>query len=809
MTKTSLLETVSIAVLVGAVVSMGGLAHAEDAAADAAGEASPLYSVQEMVVISERDRAGLLETKPSDVLFGLNKPLLETPRSGTFVSDTTLDRYGIETVDELKATTPGTATASFFGVPGSLNVRGTLAETYFRGFKRVENRGTYPTLLGASSRVDIVRGPPTPNFGPGKVGGLLNFVPKTAKIDGGNGYIAEVAGEVDVTVGSYGKRNTSFQGGVPLEFGDVFGGVYVYGELEDSDSFYRGISPEHQMLQVATDLDFGEGLTTSFGGQYFNSEGYVQTPGWNRVTQELIDDGVYITGRDTTLVDLDGNGRLTPNELGGFGLSSFYFGGTPATDARFTLDTGIGTAEISERTVFVSDADFSDTSTLTLFGDLVKEVDNGSVKLQLFYDALDNQRFVSYGFPADYQADVFEGRLTYDFAFDPQKLPVAFNGSVGSSYRSYDATKRESFNSGRIALDRRDLIAGPTATDILDSPFSTEAVAGQTFETDVRSELENAGVFANIDTTFYDLVSVLVGARQDFYDVTTQDRGTLVFGTTDELSDREDAFTFNTSIMLMTPWGIRPYFTYAETTAVEIGQAGDVSPNLVQSGAWLSDGVLREGGIKFELLDAALTGAVVVYEQQRTQTDQFATVVGTIGQGVEAEVRYLASKNLSFTFAGNVQKTTIKGPDGSYYNLRPDQVGIAGVNGYGGTFATFAISGLPGRAGNYTNETIPESVVSFFGTYTTDEYDWGQAGFTAGATHTTKTGGRLTDSLELPAYTLFNASAYADFGTFQLDLNIDNVTDEKYFTPLADLFSEVGVLPGKGREVRLTAKYRF
>jgi iron complex outermembrane receptor protein len=94
------------------------------------------------VIVLARDKAGLLEKQPSTTVFGLEKPLLETPRSASFVSDITLERFGIETIDGLTAVSPGTYTASFYGVPGALNIRGTLAENYFRGFKRVENRGT-------------------------------------------------------------------------------------------------------------------------------------------------------------------------------------------------------------------------------------------------------------------------------------------------------------------------------------------------------------------------------------------------------------------------------------------------------------------------------------------------------------------------------------------------------------------------------------------------------------------------------------------------------------------------------------------
>ena len=69
------------------------------------------------IVVTARDRAGLLEREPSDTVFGLTRPLIETARSASFISDETLDRFGVQTVDRLTAVSPGTYTASFFGVP--------------------------------------------------------------------------------------------------------------------------------------------------------------------------------------------------------------------------------------------------------------------------------------------------------------------------------------------------------------------------------------------------------------------------------------------------------------------------------------------------------------------------------------------------------------------------------------------------------------------------------------------------------------------------------------------------------------------
>src|SRR5215469_13613256 len=133
-------------------------------------------AAQETVVVTG-DAVHLIDTAPDDTAFGIAKPLLETPRAITVVSDTTLERYGVQGVDDLTAITPNAYTASFYGVEGAVNLRGTLAESYFDGFKRAENRGTYATDLDDAAQIEILRGPPSAIYGPGKVGGMVNIVP--------------------------------------------------------------------------------------------------------------------------------------------------------------------------------------------------------------------------------------------------------------------------------------------------------------------------------------------------------------------------------------------------------------------------------------------------------------------------------------------------------------------------------------------------------------------------------------------------------------------------------------------------------
>ena len=110
---------------------------------------APSSTVSEVVVTA--DRAGLLEQRPNATALGLVKPLIDTPRSASLISDITIQRYGVRTINDLVAVSPSSYTASFYGVAGSLDVRGTLADNYFEGFRLIQNAGTYTTPIGARS----------------------------------------------------------------------------------------------------------------------------------------------------------------------------------------------------------------------------------------------------------------------------------------------------------------------------------------------------------------------------------------------------------------------------------------------------------------------------------------------------------------------------------------------------------------------------------------------------------------------------------------------------------------------------------
>ena len=765
--------------------------------------AAPSWAQDIEQVTVTGDVVHLLDTGANNAALGLDKPLIETPRAVTLVSDTTIARYGIEGVDDLTAITPSAYTASYYGVEGSVSLRGTLAENYFRGFKRAENRGTYETPLGDAAGIEILRGPPSAIYGAGKVGGLVNFLPKTA------GAADSFGGEVTVTTGAYSKRNATAQISTPIEIGDASGGLHAYGELDDSFSFYRGLHPSHQLLELTGTLALDDWrLAADY--MFYHSSGQVQTPGWNRLTQSLIDNGTYITGRNTSLKDADGNGRLTLNELGG---NPYFFDPafTPLAcagcqDAAHRLDTGVGTTHLDPRTIYIAKGvDFSDTSTHTAFAEAAHPLGTGTLRVQVFFDSLSNDRFVSYGFPGSYRTAIGEARARYDEKRDIGD--VKLQTVAGLSYRTVNAHGKESYNSGAIALDRRDISAGPAANDIIDSPFNADppGSVGLGWENDVRTNTADAGAFVTTDAQ-WNSFDVTLGGRYDAYHVRSTDVGVLAY---EPASGRGNAgrFSYSASLSYKTPFGLVPYATVAQNSAVEIGQASQVMTSLLANRDWLSNSFLDEVGVKFTALDDHLQGSLDWYVQNRTQLSQGAgsnSVIGTRAKGLELELRYVASANLSFTLAADLQHTTIKGPDHSFQYVPARTYGISPQNGFGGSYVVFDFSTL--RPGDYEDTLQPHAVISPYLTWTSDAGNWGGSLGGSYVGHTTQT---VPNPITFPSYVTLNASGFVQWDVWEADVNVNNLSNERYFTPGADTYANLSALPGIGRMWKVTFKRLF
>ena len=812
------------------------------------------------------DPVGLLEERSTDTIFGVNRALVETPRSVSIISDTTIDRYAIEDIDDFITTTPGTFGGSYFGVPGAVSVRGDLGDNYFRGFKRVTNNGFFPLPVGSSSRVEIVRGPTPAIYGAGRIGGLLNFHPKTAVSEGITTQDG-LTGGVSYTGGSFDKNQFTAELTIPFLVDGRESGLSIYAEYEDSEHFVRGREPQHELVQTSYTHDMGNGFSVELGGFYFNTEGYIQTAGQNRLTQEYIDNGTYTTGRDVDLVDLDGNGRITQNEADAaagtwfFGalscLSAFTefvsfspfscgtepFSGSPGD--VYDLDEGVGTAEISLRDQLVSPFDVGEARNFIVYFDLVKEFDNNSTaKFQVYYEDNNARQGTAHGFAGDHDVDVLELRASYDFGLTPTNW-AEMDFFLTASYRSYDSILKENFLSGYVVVDRVDLSVGTVGNDVFDTPFTNEPGGINTpWDTVMDSVWRDTGVALVADLKLWEDFGILFNGRYDYYDYHAIDTGTITFGPSlfTSVSGYEDAFSYSISgsfdigNALNLGGSIVPYITYADVYNPLINAAGGISVGTIESSTntILADSQLLEAGIKFELFDDTLFGSLAFYEQERSQLDILGNQLREESRGFEAELNWLITDNWTLTGASTVSEFKIKDPDpfncasgsgqGEFVNIQPTDPSIAfdfnfdgvpdpipsNVEGYGGIYRALNASCLPELADGYEKEGIPNQVHSLFLTYTSPETDYGTFGGTFGGTYVGETGTLpVANEVRFPDYLVFRLAAFAQYKNFSLIGTIDNLTDKRYFRSLQGTFQNVTVSPGEGRTWRLTASYDF
>lgn len=796
-------------------LGMTGVAVAQDEATE------DEEFVQETVVVT-----GSLRALPVDdvgSVFGFDKTIVEIPRSASTISSDQIERFGITDIYGLVAQAPGTFTNSFFGVGGALDIRGQAGETYFRGVRRLDNPGNYPTPIGASDRVDIVRGPASPIYGPSKSGGYMNFVPKTARLSSGQ-YADEASGQVRYTGGSWDKSVLAASITGPGQIGGQEFGYHLYAELEDSGSYYNNITTDQTILQAAFDTDLTDTVRIEFGGMYHDYDG-VQNGGWNRLTQDLVDNGTYITGTAQPL-DTDGDGQLSPFEFLAVGnFSPFFVPASAATDADFVdlpftaLDPAtVGTATLSRQDVLTGPDDTLENEMLTLYFDVIYENDNGlEIKNQMFYEGYENFNENDYGFSQFHDSWVFENKLVVSKEFELEFADIT--AQVSPSVRHTDFLHGDDFFFEYF--HRVDLTQGYDARS--NRLLSTEENAN--FSNYVTGEYTNYAIAALFDIETDIGLNFLLGIREDLVEAESTALADFEIFRDDDLSasDEENGTSWNVSISYEIPGtDIIPYVTAAEQTVVVAGQGAEISPEaLAQTDnnsptgegsdqAFLSATELFEVGVKGNFLDDTLYAAISYSEQERTDRNiQSITVNQDIQtKGIEAEMRWAVSDNFLVTAAYTsievVNLTVLEaGSQFSFLGI-DDLVNVDPALHLGGQ--PFGLVALAGTEDAATRAGIPENLWSLTGSY---EFDNGVS-ISGSVTDVEEVFSGQSQAVKLPGYTLVDLSASWEFDNWLLRGTIKNATDEEYFRAnFTELFGSTIVLPEPPRSVQASVIYKF
>lgn len=750
------------------------------------------------------DPVGVLPLESVDSVFGFGKKLGEIPRSVSVLGEDLMKFYGIEAATDVARVAPGTYTASIFGINGNVNVRGMNGDTYFRGVKRLENTQLFPSPITAMSRLDIVRGPPSPLYGPGKVGGYTNFVPKSARASTGK-YLRAPSGQIQLTAGSYDKKAASAEVGGPFSLRGKPGGYYAYVNAEDSDTYWDNVPFKQYIVQSSFDYEPTDAIRLEFG-QMYQFWGGTELAGWNRITQELIDTGTYNAGEMSVNMDRDGDGLISTAEVDAYGalLLTFPAGSTAADVAaalgeNWNIDPqSARTTKLSRRATAQTSEDDGEANVHLAYFDIVFRIPDGSTLVsKSYFETMDRFKWTrASAFGQDTHASVMEQKLLYEKALLPSSSRLRLNLGVSGMFRHYDAFNRTGSKYNDL-VNRADLSQPFSASNRFAVPNLEPDLAP--WNTGLHSIYNTVGFGSLLDATF-EKTNLVLGVRFDWVDIDSRipDYVLTTPGLRAKGEDEGPSWSVSASHELMK--GVRPYATYARQQTLIYGIDGGVGIAIVPNAFNTTE--LREAGIKASLFGDKLFAAIDAYRQtRRSFSGETTQVPSTMSRGWEVEVRWAPSRRFSLTAGGNWQKTT-------YVPLRPATTIVNPTffglpDGYYGGRLQVVLPGDPKFA---TRSGYPDRTFNLNGTCFVTR----NIALNISATSQSDVpSGRVMD-VTLPSALILGAAVVYDTQHFTVRVAANNLSNELYFIPNSpDITGEVIAIPAPERHYQTSVTFKF
>jgi len=799
-------------------------------------EASSITVLEKFIASESRVESSdtLLPTsRPVDSLYGFSKTLLDTPRAVTVLTPEMLNQRNLDDVYDLAAVVPGSSVTNYYGVPGIPTTRGLFTSIYFNSMQRVWNRNGYPTSFGSLESMDYVRGPAPGHYSAASPGGFVNFLPKSPFYD-------KKRGSVKASYGSYNEFNVQADVGGPVLLGSKPAAFRLSFTNQEADSYYSGIKNNYFSAYGSLKARLTDTISIFTGGEFYRHRSK-ENPGWNRVTQDLIDNDNYVLG--SPLNDLTGpsltvrlpSGRTftwlntTPGFVNRAALETATpFGGTrgdfngsffalaggfsnsgfrPATlnaDAQFlynylgAIDNPTArTVKLDGSTVLSDAPDYTNADTFLAFFDTIF-APSKTFKLtnKLFLDAYKRDKVSSYGYGEYGKNMTIENKVLVE-----QSLPFlgGINLSYGASVRFEDSIAKTEFTVE--PFNRRDITVAPTLNDTLLSGGQRDN-RGRTFWDpfgSYYSKLITAGVFLTPEIKVSDAFSVILSGR---WDNASWERGVPTgLGADFNSGPRPNGGTSYTNYSISPVYKISSnltgYATYQKGTSF---QGFYVSGSISAGDTNYQESSLGEVGLKATALENRLFAAVNYFYQELVNFDtRGGQATPQRGNGIEFESVVEVSKQLSL--AGNLtwqehffRTATIPG---GFVPMTAQQ-----LTQYAGIFS----SDFGGRANpGGPRFGIPEWSGSLFA-----KYDFGNGfGISGGPTYVTSQWGNPDKTLRLPAFTLWSAAVYYVRPTWEIAMSGQNLFSERYFHSYDAFAANAIILKGEPLMVNVSLKYKF
>ena len=793
----------SVPVLAGLGLAFAAISPASAQATKPAEEITTMAKFEVKDVPIERQ---ILPTaRPFKSVFGTDDNIIDVPRNVTIISRQQLSDISIASVLDFTKLTSSAYSTTNFGAPSNPSIRGLSADIFINGVRgRITSNGNgLPLDFNAVESVNIVKGPATAVQGTSMyVGGFVDLVTKRPHFDMNKGSIS-------LTVGSYSAKEWTVDQGGPISktaaYRVSYSGTdskgYSWDFYNKNHSIYGALT-----LRPTKDYEVFVNATAAF---------YRYTENWgiNRVTQDLIDNGRYLTGV---------NSNAAPN----FALYPFGFidsKGVPISFGNVNTIGGIA-APVSDpqnskwvtsgfpaenRVIFGPTVQISRHQRLLKPGDHSTGREFNAQAIQTL--TISPELKVTNNSFASYTARNTLSSYYYSEIIDPSwfaenRTEIVFttkgatvNAGLDLRYqrtKAYDDYFFEPANVWDLTKDTRFVNVYNSVN--FPNPFTSLPIPGHPgrYATDGiqngdtnDSKGTTIGPFAQGTWKIAEQFSIIAGGRLDHF---------LADVTEPLLPKRPHASisvwipNYNASLVYKLTPTSSVYATYnnSRNTSGAVGNGGGITGWNAAGTALFKDNFLQpselyELGTKYALMESKVFLNFAVFDQKRTFKSTSSTIIQKFRtKGFEAEMNYQPDKHLYGTLSY------------SYIGAKTS----AGFQSDGGVGQFFASKGTEGRVSG-----LPRHLVNALVSYTLDS-GWS---FSANGMLTGEMINNFAGTLTIPRQFQIDGGVTYRTKQWEYRVNLSNITDEKNWAPPNSVYGNASILPLPGTMGRLTIKYSF
>ena len=776
-----------------------GLALSALALAVCQGISAQQLTENEIEIVEVKGNASsLLNMNPADNslrgLFGESLSAANTPRSVTSLSKEAMVALNINDLHDIVKAAPNAYASSGFGTPSLPSIRGQLGELFQDGIRRQAGNNGFglPLSFNSVEQLDVVKGPSPILFGSTqRNGGFVNLQTKVAPTLGREGKATFRAARWD-------QYSAQVDYGQSIKEGES--GFRLSAEYVNEGSFYDFVETESTNLFIAYRYTPSEALTWDISGEYYDTD-YPDNAGINRPTQDLIDNGVYITGQG-----VQANGSEVP----GAGA----------------IVSPTGEVKIPRHRVFTHPDDINGANTTVLRSHLAYQY---SPKIKLrnlsYYQYLEREEIAQNSFVEIIDgAHTFENRSELDYTWSTSQtttvgLALRLNDVLGYSQFTTEADNPIDLTGplsnrvipltdaqkARLVEIRPNVFVSPGAQYDVDGDGNGDFNLSDT--TDSRAW--QSGLMLQQQSKWSERLTTVAGIRLDYYDVAAQDplAPEGVEAASDNYSDTLTSYQLSAVYGLTEK--INLYAVFSENDATSNSMAGGTvlgADNQINPLNFATENTLYEVGVKLTPNDRWYAEASL-FDQTRSLRNRDGSNSGIATQGAELQVFY---QNEQVWVNGAYSYLDARFDDSAAFqetaqvldvfdSSRPDIIEGTGVGSP--SFAAFAPS-------NTRVQGIPSQIASL------------------------NAGWQVNGAFAVGASFLYTKSFPLDFlqtvyirDQIALDINADyrvneqlrlradiiNVTDEENWQPVFEggYFGATLVMPNVPRHLQLTMQYAF